>query len=173
MHPKPEAGDADGGAAEVGSPRSGYFRQRSMHAAAAAADPEAARRALDVENPPCSAGGACGAPGLRPSESVTKLESLERAERAALAPAVVLRTGFYILVWYAFSTCLTLYNKTLLGDKLGKFPAPLLMNTVHFALQAGLSKLIIFFQPMGPDSGVEMGWKDYFMRAVLQSYQLL
>ncbi|TKW20196.1 hypothetical protein SEVIR_4G069800v4 [Setaria viridis] len=166
MHPKPEAGDADGGAAEVGSPRSGYFRQRSMHAVAAAADPEAARRALDVENPPCSAGGACGAPGLRPSESVTKLESLERAERAALAPAVVLRTGFYILVWYAFSTCLTLYNKTLLGDKLGKFPAPLLMNTVHFALQAGLSKLIIFFQPMGPDSGVEMGWKDYFMRVV-------
>ncbi|CAL5046039.1 unnamed protein product [Urochloa decumbens] len=171
MHPKPEAGDADGGgAAEVGSPRSGYFRQRSMHAAAAAAaaDPEAARRALDVENPPCFAagGGGGGAPGLRPSESVTKLESLERAERAALAPAVVLRTGFYILVWYAFSTCLTLYNKTLLGDKLGKFPAPLLMNTVHFALQAGLSKLIIFFQSKGPDSAVEMGWKDYFMRVV-------
>ena len=108
MHPKPEGGDADGGAAEVGSPRSGYFRQRSMHAAAAAAaDPEAARRALDVENPPCPA-GAGGPPGLRTSESVTKLESLERAERAALAPAVVLRTGFYILVWYAFSTCLTL-----------------------------------------------------------------
>jgi len=107
MHPKPEGGDADGAAAEVGSPRPGYFRQRSMHAAAAAADPEAAaRRAFDVENPPCSAGGAGG--GLRPSESVTKLESLERAERAALAPAVVLRTGFYILVWYAFSTCLTL-----------------------------------------------------------------
>ncbi|XP_066376652.1 probable sugar phosphate/phosphate translocator At1g06470 [Miscanthus floridulus] len=164
MHPKPEGGDADGAAAEVGSPRPGYFRQRSMHAAAAAADPEAAaRRAFDVENPPCSAvvGG-----GLRPSESVTKLESLERAERAALPPAVVLRTGFYILVWYAFSTCLTLYNKTLLGDKLGKFPAPLLMNTVHFALQAGLSKLIIFFQSKGPEAAVEMGWKDYFMRVV-------
>ncbi|PWZ16899.1 putative sugar phosphate/phosphate translocator [Zea mays] len=159
MHPKPEGGgDDDGAAAEVGSPRSGYFRQRSMHAAAAAADPEAARRPFHVENPPCSAGG-----GLRPSESVTKLESLERA---ALAPAVVLRTGFYILVWYAFSTCLTLYNKTLLGDKLGKFPAPLLMNTVHFALQAGLSKLIIWFQPKGPEAAVDMGWKDYFMRVV-------
>ncbi|KAF8732915.1 hypothetical protein HU200_015265 [Digitaria exilis] len=161
MHPKPEGGDADGGAAaEVGSPRSGYFRQRSMHAVTAAADPEAARRALDVESPPCGA----GTPGcLRHSESVTKLESLERA---ALAPAVVLRTGFYILVWYAFSTCLTLYNKTLLGDKLGKFPAPLLMNTVHFALQAGLSKLIILFQSKGPEAAVEMGWKDYFMRVV-------
>ncbi|KAJ1258070.1 hypothetical protein BS78_10G046000 [Paspalum vaginatum] len=161
MHPKPEGGDPDGAAAEAGSPRSGYFRQRSMHAAA---DPEAPRRGFDVENPPCSA--AVGVGGLRPSESVTKLESLERAERGALAPAVVLRTGFYILVWYAFSTCLTLYNKTLLGDKLGKFPAPLLMNTVHFALQAGLSKLIIFFQTKGPEAAVEMGWKDYFMRVV-------
>jgi hypothetical protein len=56
------------------------------------------------------------------------------------------------------------YNKTLLGDKLGKFPAPLLMNTVHFALQAGLSKLIIFLQSKGPEAAVEMGWKDYFIR---------
>uniref|UniRef100_J3MBC9 Sugar phosphate transporter domain-containing protein n=2 Tax=Oryza brachyantha TaxID=4533 RepID=J3MBC9_ORYBR len=126
-----------------------------------AADPDGVgatpRKAFDVENPPG---------GLRPSESVTKLESLERAERAALAPAVVLKTGFYILVWYAFSTCLTLYNKTLLGDKLGKFPAPLLMNTVHFALQAGLSKIIMHFQSKGMDNAVEMGWKDYFMRVV-------
>lgn len=58
------------------------------------------------------------------------------------------------------------YNKTLLGDKLGKFPAPLLMNTVHFALQAGLSKLIILFQSKGPEAAVTMGWKDYFMRGV-------
>uniref|UniRef100_A0A453QQ63 Sugar phosphate transporter domain-containing protein n=1 Tax=Aegilops tauschii subsp. strangulata TaxID=200361 RepID=A0A453QQ63_AEGTS len=152
-------------AAEVVSPRSGYFRQRSMHAA----DPD--RKAFDVENPPGASVGAAGAGaggglglGLRPSESVAKLESLERAERAALAPAVVLKTGFYILVWYTFSTCLTLYNKTLLGDKLGKFPAPLLMNTVHFALQAALSKIILLFQAKGIDSAVEMSWKDYFMR---------
>ncbi|KAF7106715.1 hypothetical protein CFC21_107433 [Triticum aestivum] len=154
-------------AAEVVSPRSGYFRQRSMHAA----DPD--RKAFDVENPPGASVGAAGAGaggglglGLRPSESVAKLESLERAERAALAPAVVLKTGFYILVWYTFSTCLTLYNKTLLGDKLGKFPAPLLMNTVHFALQAALSKIILLFQAKGIDSAVEMSWKDYFMRVV-------
>ena len=151
-------------AAEVVSPRSGYFRQRSMHAA----DPD--RKAFDVENPPGASVGATGVGagglGLRPSESVAKLESLERAERAALAPAVVLKTGFYILVWYTFSTCLTLYNKTLLGDKLGKFPAPLLMNTVHFALQAALSKIILLFQAKGIDSAVEMSWKDYFMRVV-------
>ncbi|KAM3195381.1 hypothetical protein ACQJBY_062670 [Aegilops geniculata] len=151
-------------AAEVVSPRSGYFRQRSINA------PDPDRKAFDVENPPGASVGAAGAGagglGLRPSESVAKLESLERAERAALAPAVVLKTGFYILVWYTFSTCLTLYNKTLLGDKLGKFPAPLLMNTVHFALQAALSKIILLFQAKGIDSAVEMSWKDYFMRVV-------
>lgn len=151
-------------AAEVVSPRSGYFRQRSINA------PDPDRKAFDVENPPGASVGAAGAGagglGLRPSESVAKLESLERAERAALAPAVVLKTGFYILVWYTFSTCLTLYNKTLLGDKLGKFPAPLLMNTVHFALQAALSKIILLFQAKGIDTAVEMSWKDYFMRVV-------
>ncbi|KAM0931772.1 hypothetical protein ACQ4PT_000072 [Festuca glaucescens] len=144
--------------AEVVSPRSGYFRQRSMHA------PDLDRKAFDVENPPAPSAVCAG--GLRPSESVAKLESLERAERAALAPAVVLKTAFYILVWYTFSTCLTLYNKTLLGDKLGKFPAPLLMNTVHFALQAALSKIILLFQAKGIDAAVDMSWKDYFMRVV-------
>lgn len=144
--------------AEVVSPRSTYFRQRSMHA------PDLDRKAFDVENPPAPSAVCVG--GLRPSESVAKLESLERAERAALAPAVVLKTGFYILVWYTFSTCLTLYNKTLLGDKLGKFPAPLLMNTVHFALQAALSKIILLFQAKGIDAAVDMSWKDYFMRVV-------
>ncbi|KAK1604292.1 hypothetical protein QYE76_027965 [Lolium multiflorum] len=144
--------------AEVVSPRSTYFRQRSMHA------PDLDRKAFDVENPPAPSAVCVG--GLRPSESVAKLESLERAERAALAPAVVLKTGFYILVWYTFSTCLTLYNKTLLGDKLGKFPAPLLMNTVHFALQAALSKIILLFQAKGIDAAVDMSWKDYFVRVV-------
>jgi hypothetical protein len=58
------------------------------------------------------------------------------------------------------------YNKTLLGDKLGKFPAPLLMNTVHFALQAALSKIILLFQAKGIDAAVDMSWKDYFMRGL-------
>ncbi|KAE8766523.1 putative sugar phosphate/phosphate translocator [Hordeum vulgare] len=57
---------------------------------------------------PAGAAGGRGRVRLRPNESVAKLESLERAEHAALAPAVVLKTGFYILVWYTFSTCLTL-----------------------------------------------------------------
>ncbi|MBA0814281.1 hypothetical protein Gohar_020121, partial [Gossypium harknessii] len=77
----------------------------------------------------------------------------------------VLKTLFFILVWYTFSTFLTFrYNKTLLGDDLGKFPAPLLMNTVHFTMQAVLSKLITWywshkFLPTDP-----MTRRDYFYK---------
>lgn len=56
------------------------------------------------------------------------------------------------------------YNKTLLGDKLGKFPAPLLMNTFHFGLQAVLSKIIVCIQSRGSDAVVVMTWKDYFIK---------
>lgn len=80
--------------------------------------------------------------------------------------AIVLKTLFFILVWYTSSTCLTLYNKTLLGDNLGKFPAPLLMNTVHFAMQAILSKAITYFWSQRFKPTVAMSWRDYYIRVV-------
>ncbi|KAK9051243.1 hypothetical protein SSX86_027870 [Deinandra increscens subsp. villosa] len=80
--------------------------------------------------------------------------------------ADILKTLFFILVWYTFSTFLTLYNKTLLGDDLGRFPAPLLMNTIHFGMQAVFSKAIIYFWSERFQSTVTMSWKDYFMRVV-------
>lgn len=79
--------------------------------------------------------------------------------------ADVLKTLFFILVWYTFSTFLTLYNKTLLGDDMGKFPAPLLMNTIHFSMQAVLSKGITWFWSDRFQSS-NMSWKDYFVRVV-------
>ncbi|KAK4484564.1 hypothetical protein RD792_007148 [Penstemon davidsonii] len=82
-----------------------------------------------------------------------------------MSVADVLKTLFFILVWYTFSTLLTLYNKTLLGDDLGKFPAPLLMNTVHFAMQAALSKAITWYWSDRFHSS-DMSWKDYSMRVV-------
>ncbi|KZV27203.1 putative sugar phosphate/phosphate translocator [Dorcoceras hygrometricum] len=77
----------------------------------------------------------------------------------------VLKTLFFILVWYTFSTILTLYNKTLLGDNMGKFPAPLLMNTVHFVMQAVLSNAITWFWSDRFHSSA-MSWRDYFVRVV-------
>ncbi|KAL7606976.1 probable sugar phosphate/phosphate translocator At1g06470 [Lactuca sativa] len=80
--------------------------------------------------------------------------------------ADILKTLFLILVWYTFSTFLTLYNKTLLGDDMGRFPAPLLMNTIHFAMQAVFSRAITYFWSQRFEPTVTMSWKDYFMRVV-------
>ncbi|XP_077226617.1 putative sugar phosphate/phosphate translocator At1g06470 isoform X2 [Tasmannia lanceolata] len=92
----------------------------------------------------------------------------ERAQtiQSSISTATVLRTLFCILVWYTFSTCLTIYNKALLGDKLGKFPAPLLMNTVHFSMQAVLSWIIVQLKSQTLQPSVRMSWRDYFTRVV-------
>ncbi|KAK4438894.1 putative sugar phosphate/phosphate translocator [Sesamum alatum] len=88
-----------------------------------------------------------------------------RNEEHPVSVSDVLKTLVLILVWYTFSTFLTLYNKTLLGDDMGKFPAPLLMNTIHFAMQAVLSTGITWFWSDRFHSSV-MSWKDYFVRVV-------
>ncbi|MCO5568521.1 hypothetical protein L7F22_022220 [Adiantum nelumboides] len=76
------------------------------------------------------------------------------------------RTLIFILIWYFFSTGLTIYNKKLLGAKLWDFPAPLLMNTVHFTMQAVISWLALpFFSPsIRPAHGIS--WRDYLVRVV-------
>ncbi|XP_031253356.1 probable sugar phosphate/phosphate translocator At1g06470 [Pistacia vera] len=86
--------------------------------------------------------------------------------RSYVSAADVLKTLFFILMWYTFSTFLTLYNKTLLGDDMGKFPAPLLMNTVHFTMQAVLSKAITWFWSHRFQPSVAMSWRDYLFRVV-------
>ncbi|KAM7269923.1 hypothetical protein ACFE04_029137 [Oxalis oulophora] len=86
--------------------------------------------------------------------------------KSLISVADVLKTLFFILVWYTFSTFLTLYNKTLLGDDMGKFPAPLLMNTVHFAMQAVLSNIITWYWSYRFRPSVSMSWRDYFERVV-------
>lgn len=88
-----------------------------------------------------------------------------RNEENPISVSDVLKTLVLILVWYTFSTFLTLYNKTLLGDDMGKFPAPLLMNTIHFAMQAVLSMGITWFWSDRFHSSF-MSWNDYFVRVV-------
>lgn len=50
---------------------------------------------------------------------------------------------------------------------MGKFPAPLLMNTVHFSMQAILSKAIIWFWSHRFQHTVSMSWRDYYVRGNL------
>ncbi|XP_057506333.1 probable sugar phosphate/phosphate translocator At1g06470 [Actinidia eriantha] len=90
----------------------------------------------------------------------------ESKNKSLISSVDVLKTLSFILVWYIFSTSLTLYNKNLLGDDLGKFPAPLLMNTVHFGMQALLSNAITWFWSQRFKPSVSMSWKDYFLRVV-------
>ncbi|XP_022968905.1 probable sugar phosphate/phosphate translocator At1g06470 [Cucurbita maxima] len=92
--------------------------------------------------------------------------SLQLDAKNPLSTANVLKTLFFILVWYIFSLLLTLYNKTLLGDHLGRFPAPLLMNTVHFTMQAVLSNLITWIWSSRFQPCVTMTWKDYLTKVV-------
>ncbi|KAI3719783.1 hypothetical protein L6452_20688 [Arctium lappa] len=97
---------------------------------------------------------------------VDKRKAVLESSKNPVVAADVLKTLFFILVWYTFSTFLTLYNKTLLGDDMGRFPAPLLMNTIHFAMQAVFSKAITCFWSQRFKPTVTMSWKDYFMRVV-------
>ncbi|CAH9107431.1 unnamed protein product [Cuscuta europaea] len=90
----------------------------------------------------------------------------KQLSRSPFSVSDVLKTLFFILVWYTFSTFLTLYNKTLLGDHLGKFPAPLLMNAVHFAMQAILSNVITCIWSERFQPTVHMSWRDYCLRVV-------
>ncbi|MQL75433.1 hypothetical protein Taro_007836 [Colocasia esculenta] len=138
------------------------FRQRSMHLSALFAIGEDGHGngrkyvPMDVEN----------GSGLSHSGSRAKLEADGEYGQGTLSAGVVLKTLFYVLAWYAFSTCLTLYNKSLLGDRLGKFPAPLLMNTFHFSLQAILSNIVVWYQSRRLDSRPSMTWRDYFLKVV-------
>ncbi|KAK6238425.1 hypothetical protein QUC31_003894 [Theobroma cacao] len=100
------------------------------------------------------------------ANSTGNWKALAQNSKSSVSAADVLKTLFFILVWYTFSTFLTLYNKTLLGDDLGKFPAPLLMNTVHFTMQAVLSKAITWYWSHRYQPTVAMSWRDYFYRVV-------
>lgn len=49
---------------------------------------------------------------------------------------------------------------------MGKFPAPLLMNTIHFSMQAVLSKAITWIWWERFHKGVHLTWRDYFINVV-------
>jgi hypothetical protein len=59
------------------------------------------------------------------------------------------------------------YNKEMLGKHKWKFPAPFLMNAVHFTMQALASRVVVWFQQRGLEGGTsKMTWRDYFTRGV-------
>ncbi|CAO2197613.1 unnamed protein product [Urochloa humidicola] len=90
-----------------------------------------------------------------------------RSEGLPISPWLIAKVIGLIASWYTLSTCLTLYNKEMLGKHKWKFPAPFLMNTVHFTMQAVSSRAIVWFQQRGLEGGAsKMTWKDYSLRVV-------
>ena len=47
---------------------------------------------------------------------------------------------------------------------MGRFPAPLLMNTIHFGMQAVLSKAITWIWWERFHKDVHVTWRDYFSK---------
>ncbi|MED6137954.1 hypothetical protein PIB30_069848 [Stylosanthes scabra] len=95
---------------------------------------------FDIENSPTG--------GMTHVDSCMSLEdhgSLAKSSRNPISMSNILKAFFFILVWYSFSLCLTLYNKTLLGADMGKFPAPYMMNAFHFIMQGALSRWTLPF----------------------------
>ncbi|OEL24416.1 putative sugar phosphate/phosphate translocator [Dichanthelium oligosanthes] len=90
-----------------------------------------------------------------------------RSDGLPISPWLIAKVIGLIASWYTLSTCLTLYNKEMLGKHMWKFPAPFLMNTVHFTMQAVASRVIVWFQHRGLEGGAtQMTWKDYGLRVV-------
>ncbi|GJN17667.1 hypothetical protein PR202_gb04753 [Eleusine coracana subsp. coracana] len=90
-----------------------------------------------------------------------------RSDGPPISSWLVAKIIALIASWYTLSTCLTMYNKEMLGKHKWKFPAPFLMNTVHFTMQAVASRVIVWFQQQGLERGAsKMSWKDYFMRVI-------
>ncbi|KAI5062258.1 hypothetical protein GOP47_0022797 [Adiantum capillus-veneris] len=109
--------------------------------------------------------GSQGSSELSLQELVERQEDDLISSRRSILVALF-RTFIFILIWYFFSTGLTIYNKKLIGAKLWEFPAPLLMNTVHFTMQAVVSWIALrfFFPSMRPTYSIS--WRDYFVRVV-------
>ncbi|XP_054818505.1 probable sugar phosphate/phosphate translocator At1g06470 isoform X2 [Prosopis cineraria] len=106
---------------------------------------------LDIEN------GDARQKVVDSTVSLASHGSLGESSTNLVSVAVILKTLFFILLWY---------NKSLLGDTMGKFPAPFLMNTIHFAMQAVVSNFITWFWPHRFQTSVSMSWRDYLWRVV-------
>ncbi|AQL00485.1 putative sugar phosphate/phosphate translocator [Zea mays] len=132
----------------------------SNTAAAAATSDSDASEEFELPLLPSSSGG-----GGSPMD--IEVGATARSDDLPISPRLLAKVIGLIACWYTLSTCLTLYNKEMLGKHMWKFPAPFLMNTVHFTMQAVASRAIVWFQQRGLEGGPsKMSWKDYCLRVV-------
>ncbi|CAK0780864.1 hypothetical protein CVIRNUC_005201 [Coccomyxa viridis] len=81
------------------------------------------------------------------------------------------RNASLILTWYFFSTCISLWNRKLLGKGhgvLGKgpFPAPMLMSSLQFAAQIVMAKFVLYLGVAERKHPDKLSWHQYFLQVV-------
>lgn len=74
----------------------------------------------------------------------------------------------YILIWYFFSTSLSLYNKNLMGRDRFNFNFPLLVSAIHAGIHSVITTLMMWFggNRWKNTSGVKMTMNDYIFKVV-------
>eukprot|EP00873_Tetraselmis_striata_P009309 jgi/Tetstr1/429573/TSEL_019473.t1 len=97
------------------------------------------------------------------------------AHRPGLLDNSVVRTAIKNLgligTWYALSTCITMYNKVLLGKKhgvfgnSGGFPAPLFMTATQFVVQWALSGFVLSLTCY-PSAREKLSWREWAVQVV-------
>lgn len=78
-----------------------------------------------------------------------------------------------ILLWYCFSTALSLWNKLLIGAEdghglfgEGRFPAPFFMTSVQFFSQFLFAKVLLSTRCISKSCEQPLTWKEYFKQIV-------
>jgi solute carrier family 35 protein C2 len=87
--------------------------------------------------------------------------------------ASILVNLWLVALWYFFGTCLSLFNKLVVGAKEGKglfgagrFPAPFLFTSVQLFLQTVFSKAMLNSGCVRRRAASELTWKEYWMQIV-------
>ncbi|CAI5507253.1 unnamed protein product [Closterium sp. Naga37s-1] len=78
----------------------------------------------------------------------------------------VARVLTLLLLWYTFSTALSLYNKMLIGQQHGRFPAPLLLTAFHFAQQAVMASALLHSAFPSALPPLPLSSRDYCLRVI-------
>lgn len=120
--------------------------------------------------------GACG--GVLEVDSLLSPRPKARRQTSAqpgLLKNSLVRTALknmgLIGIWYTLSTCITIYNKILLGEKhgvfgnSGGFPAPLFMTAVQFMVQWLLSGFVMSLTCY-PKAEDKSSWRDWATKVV-------
>ncbi|KAG2176138.1 hypothetical protein INT43_005371 [Umbelopsis isabellina] len=115
-----------------------------------------------VLNSPIPEKGGVSINIAHPNSDLTNFHITSRQETIA-------KNLSYILCWYIFSTCLSLYNKNLMGKDRFNFNFPLLVSAIHTGLHSIITAMMMAFGGgrWNPQKGAKsVSMHDYLFKVV-------